>query len=64
MSAPQSGPDAAVRFVELDASGKVVAQASHRVGGCIARMVTDFLVTENYYVLLQVRVGVVECPMS
>ena len=39
---------------ELDASGAVVSRTGYRMGGCIARFVTDFLVTQHYYVVLQV----------
>ena len=39
---------------ELDASGAVASRTGYRMGGCIARFVTDFLVTEHYYVVLQV----------
>lgn len=39
-----------VRFTELDAAGKVVARAQHRVPGVLARMLTDFVVTEHWWV--------------
>lgn len=48
MSAAQSGLDVIVRFTELDAAGKVVTRAQHRVPAAVARLLTDFVVTENW----------------
>jgi len=53
MSSAQSGPDAAVTLLELGESEAVLGSTRYRVSSCIARTLTDFLVTDNYYVLLQ-----------
>ena len=50
MSPSQSGTDALIKFSELDEAGHVIASSQHRVPGLIARLCTDFVVTNDWWV--------------
>eukprot|EP00200_Dunaliella_tertiolecta_P013904 CAMPEP_0202391636 /NCGR_PEP_ID=MMETSP1127-20130417/91940_1 /ASSEMBLY_ACC=CAM_ASM_000462 /TAXON_ID=3047 /ORGANISM="Dunaliella tertiolecta, Strain CCMP1320" /LENGTH=687 /DNA_ID=CAMNT_0048994083 /DNA_START=45 /DNA_END=2107 /DNA_ORIENTATION=- len=43
---------ATVTFIELDEAGKKVAEVQHRVPGALAVTLTEFSVTDNWYVLV------------
>ncbi|KAG1665968.1 hypothetical protein FOA52_003192 [Chlamydomonas sp. UWO 241] len=53
LSSQQSGPAAVLSFKELDSSGKVVSATEYTMPGSVARLVSDFFVTEHYYVVVQ-----------
>ena len=45
---------------ELDETGSVASRIGYRLSGCVARFVTDFLITEHYYIVLQVWGGMIK----
>ncbi|GAX81610.1 hypothetical protein CEUSTIGMA_g9038.t1 [Chlamydomonas eustigma] len=57
LSVAQSGMDAVLQFWELDANSTVISRPHpYRVPGCLAQTVTDFLVTDQYFLVLQAPV--------
>jgi hypothetical protein len=58
MSVAHSGKDAVLQFWELEAASCTVIYKPppYRIPGCLAQTITDFLVTDHYYLVLQVMI--------